>query len=118
MEIKDLTDQLLDFPRQMYEAEKKAEEMHELWLVAETKRDYAFAQAFLSNKAKGSNESQAKHQATVDVFEMQQEMIKAESRWRRASADHRYLENKFTAIRKIANLEEAALMKLGAPTGA
>lgn len=118
MELEQLTGELLDFPRRMYEAEKKAEELHELWLVAETKRDYEFARAFLTNKAKGQNESQAKHQATVDVFEMQQAVIRTESAWRKAAADLRYLENKFAAIRKIANIEEAKVMKLGAPTGA
>jgi len=118
MELKDLTAQLLDFPRQMYEAEKKAEEAHERWLVAETKHTYDYSRAFLTNKASGLNDNQAKSQATVDVYALKMEVVKTESAWRRAAADHRYLENKFTAIRKIANLEEAALMKLGAPTGA
>lgn len=118
MELDQLTQELLDFPRRMHDAERKSEEFHEMWLVAEAKRDYEFARAYLVNKAKGANADQAKHQATVDVFELQQGVIRTESAWRRAAADLRYLENKFAAIRKIANLEEAKVMKLGAPTGA
>ncbi len=112
-EFKDLIDELRDYPRLIHDAELKAEGLREIWSFEKVKRDFAFAGSFLRQKAKGMPETQAKQVAIQEVYEADQALVVAESQYRKAMADHMYLENRFNAARKIANMQEAALLKLG-----
>jgi hypothetical protein len=112
-EFKDLMSELRDYPRLIHDAERKAEDLRETWGAARVKREYNFSASFLRNKAKGMPEATAKHAATQECFEADQALIAAESQYRKAMADHTYLDNQFQAARKIANMQEAVLMKLG-----
>src|SRR4051812_7767325 len=107
-------DELREYPRLIHEAEQKAEGLREMWNREKVKRDYAFSRAFLKSKLSGTPEQAAKHQATQEVYEIDAALVGAESAYRKAASDYTYLDNRFTAARKIANMQETALMKLGA----
>lgn len=115
-DIKKINDALESFPKEIYEATQKAEDLREEWLLLDAKKDYENAIAFLVAKATQDKitETQAKAKATEAIYKRSMEVIKAESSYRRALADQTRLENEFTSIRKRANLFEASLQRIGA----
>jgi hypothetical protein len=112
-DVKKLSDKLIAFPEAIHEATTKTEDLREQYLLTDARKDYESARAFLSAKAQGMTEGQCKATATETVYETSQEVVKMESAFRRALADQVRIENEFAAIRKIANLQEAVLGRLG-----
>lgn len=104
---------LAEFPQKIYLATKKTEDLREVWMLGEAKKDYETAGAFLKAKAENLTEGQAKAKATEKVYETTMEVIGIESSFRRAMADQTRLENEFTAVRKQANLLETMMSRMG-----
>ena len=112
-EVRQLQTELKGYPERIFEAELAAENLREIWMAAKVRRDYSSTREYLKRKAEGATDNQAKAHAAEATFDLDQQLIVAESKYRKAEANRMYLENKFAAIRKSANLEEARIQKLG-----
>lgn len=112
-DVKRINDLLAKYPLEIHEATVKTEGLREIWQLEEARKDYETAKAFLTAKAANLTEGQAKAKATESVYETTQEVIRAESSFRRALADQSRVENEFTSTRKMANLLETSMQNIG-----
>lgn len=112
-DIKRINEMLARYPQQIYLASKKTEDLREEWMLEEARKDYESAKAFLTAKARNLTEGQAKSEAMTEIYETTQEVIRCESKYRRALADQVRVENEFTAVRKQANLLETSMQHTG-----
>lgn len=112
-DIQRINSLLTAFPLRIYNATHKTEDLREEWMLDEARKDYETAGAFLKAKAENLTEGQAKAKAIEAVYSTALEVVRAESKYRRALADQTRIENEFTAIRKQANLLETMMSRMG-----
>lgn len=112
-DLSKIVKELQDYPLHIHMAMTEVEELRQKWAAIQARRDYEFAGEFLKAKAADFTEGEARQKATQVVYLTEGESIAAESAYRKAFADQAKLENEFAAVRKIANLHEASILKLG-----
>jgi len=112
-DIEKIKKSLRDWPEKIWKAELAVEENRHALDMAECEYDSALHGATLRHRAAGEKDTVAKIMAEQDSIEARQKCIEAEHQYRKSSVEKNLLENQFASIRKMANLIEAEIQKLG-----
>jgi len=108
-----IEEKLATLPNEIAVAVEKYETHKEVWLNAQADYDREFAKQYLIAKAQGNTDMQSKMIATEKLYNKKLYLIKLEIECRKLYNKVEELSNKFTAIRKIANLKEIEIKNLG-----
>ena len=112
-DLKKIVEELQEYPLHIHLATIQAEDLRTVWEKAKAAHEYEFAKEFLKAKAADFTDGEARQKAVVESYPSLNQVIIAESTYRKSLADMNKMENEFAAVRKNVGLQEAVILKLG-----